>query len=138
MGALYNAKRYFTLTNVKDNLDRIGAVTSAIPTLEPVMFIAYCQGLDGSTEAGRLYGVVEIIYDIIFSELKDVPLSNQVFYPGPAPTHGLESHFETLSSMNRKSGVWVLMDQAGKSFYRGLLVQIICKIRLIVTYTNLD
>ena len=63
----YSAKKYFNVTDVKDNTDRLGAATSSNPT-ELVGFLAWVQAL-GSGSATVQANVI-IDYIVAYSEPK--------------------------------------------------------------------
>lgn len=65
----YSAKKFFNVKDVKDNLDRIGAVVTADPS-DQAFFICWAQPLDQTTtEVIRLVYTVE--YLVSFSEPKE-------------------------------------------------------------------
>lgn len=68
----YNAKRFFNLKDVKDNVARIGAAIGSNPT-EQSIFSLWFQTKDGSTQ--NQYFNVTIDYTVIFSEPKDIAQS---------------------------------------------------------------
>lgn len=68
----YSAKKFFNITDVKDNLDRIGAPNNANPTDTAVYNLVY-QTTDASTHA--LDAIVVIDYLVLWSEPKDISVS---------------------------------------------------------------
>jgi len=68
----YNAKQYFNLSDIKDNLDRLGASTGDDPAEDVILFIWF-ETQDGSTST--YYFDVTIEYTAIFSEPKALAAS---------------------------------------------------------------
>jgi len=66
--ASYDAKRFFNISDVKDNTHRIGAIVTANPT-DDAYFVCWVQGLNASSE--QFQCVVTIDYNCVFSEPKD-------------------------------------------------------------------
>lgn len=66
----YSAKRFYNVKDVKDNMNRLGSATNAVPT-EQAYFHLWHQTLDSSTDSIR-YSIV-IDYIVLFSEPKDIP-----------------------------------------------------------------
>lgn len=69
----YGAKKFFSITDVKDNTKRIGAQVTANPT-DDAFFIVWIQA---AAEAGSIETLVTIVMDFIvdFSEPKDLTTS---------------------------------------------------------------
>ena len=70
----YSAKKFFNITDVKDNLDRIGASIGDNPT-DDAYFTIYALPMNGSTDIGAFNCVVTIDYTAHFSEPRDLATS---------------------------------------------------------------
>lgn len=68
----YSAKRFHNVTDVKDNIARLGAPVGSSPT-EEAFFNIWCQTKDGATK--NFTFIVEIDYIVSFSEPKDLSQS---------------------------------------------------------------
>lgn len=68
----FSAKRYFNVSNVKDNLDNLGANTVINPQIE-AFFIVWMQSLNLSTDT--IQCMVQIDYCVDFSQPKDLAQS---------------------------------------------------------------
>lgn len=66
----YSAKQFFNITNIKDNLDRIGAAIGTSPS-EQAIFNVYAQAMDLSSDPDPVQCVAVIDYAVQFSEPKD-------------------------------------------------------------------
>lgn len=73
----FSAKKFFNLTNVKDNQDRIGALTepSGANPNDEAFFIIYTGGVSGLVDPVPLTIDVTIEYITMFSEPKSLPQS---------------------------------------------------------------
>lgn len=69
----YSAKNFFNVTDIKDNLTRIGAAVTANPA-DDAFFIVYIQATDESTTA-VVIAKIQIDYIIDFSEPKSLAQS---------------------------------------------------------------
>lgn len=69
----YSAKKFFNITNVKDNLDRLGAAFGANPT-EGAYYEIRCAGWSGA-DPGFVYVNVTIDYIVSMSEPIDLAQS---------------------------------------------------------------
>lgn len=67
----FSTKKFFNLADVKDNKDRLGAVTSQAPSDQAYLEI-FQEGVDGLTNPAAQYGVVVIDYLVYFSEPKEL------------------------------------------------------------------
>ena len=63
----FSAKKFFNISDIKDNQERIGATTSATPT-DQAFFIVWYQTLNASTQESTF--VVECDYIVEFSQPK--------------------------------------------------------------------
>jgi len=71
----YSPKRFFNITDIKDNLTRIGAATSADPA-EAAMFVIGKQGVMPSGDYGGSFQMIcQIDYIVEFSEPKQLAQS---------------------------------------------------------------
>lgn len=70
----YDAKKFFNVSDVKDNFDRFGALTSTNPT-ESAIYHIYIQSVDTVSTTPTLRGTVTIDYNVTFSEPKDLAQS---------------------------------------------------------------
>lgn len=68
----YSSKKQFNITDVKDNMDRIGAPVTADPT-EEALFNIWFFTMDNTTASPNLF--VSIDYIVEFSEPKDMATS---------------------------------------------------------------
>lgn len=72
----YSAKKYFNVTNVKDNVPRIGAPINKDPDDEAVYIIwGNTTGTHDATGSTALNVNIIVDYCILFSEPKDIPRS---------------------------------------------------------------
>ena len=69
--ATYSAKRFYNVTDVKDNVDRLGSTVTASPT-EQALFHYWLQGVN-ETINGDVDVTIE--YIVMFSEPKDLAQS---------------------------------------------------------------
>lgn len=67
--AKFSAKKFFSVTNVKDNIDEMGALVSADPT-KLAYYILWCQAFNTGTEAFSLSVVID--YVAMFSDPKSI------------------------------------------------------------------
>lgn len=67
----YSAKRFFNITDVKDNADRLGAVTTTNPS-DSAYYAISTQSLDAAAASVKTIALVQIDYIVDFSEPKDV------------------------------------------------------------------
>lgn len=67
----FSSKKFFTITDVNDNLDRVGAIMGANP-VEEGYFTIFVLPLDSTTDTGAINLLVTIDYLVEFSELKDI------------------------------------------------------------------
>lgn len=70
----FSAKKFFNLSDVKDNVSRIGAPVTASPT-DQAYFTLFALPFNSSTDTGAFNCVVTIDYIAQFSEPKDIPMS---------------------------------------------------------------
>jgi hypothetical protein len=71
----YNAKTFFNVTDIKDNVARIGANTSGGPT-EEAYFIVYVGDVNSTSTANTPFqALITMEFDVIFSEPKELPSS---------------------------------------------------------------
>lgn len=71
----FSAKQFFGITNVSDNVDRIGAVTTANP-VDDAYFRLSLMPASGSTSTLQTFNVaVQIDFKVWFSEPRTLPLS---------------------------------------------------------------
>lgn len=68
----FSAKNFFNVTDVKDNIARLGAAVNTNPT-EGAYYMCWVQTVDGDTQVMNL--VVMIDYIVSFSEPKDLAQS---------------------------------------------------------------
>ena len=68
----YSTKRFFNVTDVKDNTDRLGASFGSNPS-EEAYFNIWCQPVDKLTNTGGFTGLATIDYIVALSEPKDIP-----------------------------------------------------------------
>lgn len=73
ISANFSAKKFFNITNMKDNYDRLGAAIGASPS-ELACFILWQQSLDGATTTNANITVI-IDYIVLFSEPADLARS---------------------------------------------------------------
>jgi len=69
----FSAKRFFNVTDVKDNLDRIGSVMGSNPT-DDAYFTVYALPMDVVTDTAPVRCVAIIDYIFHLSEAKDIAL----------------------------------------------------------------
>ncbi len=70
----FEAKRFFNVTDVKDNISRLGAVVLSAPT-EEAFFTIFVGSSSAGVNPGTVYALVQLEYDVLFSEPKLLPLS---------------------------------------------------------------
>lgn len=70
--ATYDAKKFYNLKDIKDNVDRVGAATGANPG-EEAYFNIWFATLNAVTETQRFVVTMDFVVD--FSEPKDMPQS---------------------------------------------------------------
>lgn len=70
----FSAKKFFNVTNIKDNVSRIGAFVSASPP-DQAGFVLWMQSLDKATSSATIRFLVTIDYIALFSEPKDLAQS---------------------------------------------------------------
>lgn len=70
----FSAKKFFNITNITDNVDRLGANVSSNP-LEQAYFVVYTGNVDSTVDNTIQSVLVEITYIVIFSEPKELPQS---------------------------------------------------------------
>lgn len=70
----YSAKRFWNITDVKDNVKRIGADVSANPT-DDCVAVVYAQSTDYAATSSPVCVVVTMDFDVLFSEPKDLAQS---------------------------------------------------------------
>lgn len=68
----YSAKKFFSVSNVRDNVDRLGANMGADPS-EIAVFKVWQQAFDTTTQTLRCTVVID--YVVLFSEPKDIGAS---------------------------------------------------------------
>jgi len=73
--AKYSAKKFFNVTNVKDNLTRIGATVSSSPTDEAIYQVWFASATDVNLPGYIMHALVQIDYLVVFSEPKDIAQS---------------------------------------------------------------
>lgn len=74
LSSKYSAKEFFNVTDVKDNLDRLGASVTTDPN-EQAVYTLYYQASDEVSTASNLEVIVTIDYIVSFSEPKDIASS---------------------------------------------------------------
>lgn len=67
----YSAKKFFNVTNISDNFDRLGADVASSPS-EGAIFSVWAQALDLSTDLPAEQYLCVIDYIAMFSEPKDI------------------------------------------------------------------
>lgn len=72
--ATYSAKRFFNITDIKDNFEQLGAPFDNNPK-DQAYFHVWCQPVDKLTNTGGYSGVVTIDYIVDLFEPKDLPAS---------------------------------------------------------------
>lgn len=70
----FSAKKFFNVTNVTDNISRIGAPVTANPS-EQAYFIVYTGNADPLADSQAVTVLIEMEFIVIFSEPKEVPQS---------------------------------------------------------------
>lgn len=70
----YSARKFFNITDIKDNFDRLGALVSTGPT-EKAYFNVFAGSIIGSDDAPQINILVTIDYIVDFSEPKEVTQS---------------------------------------------------------------
>lgn len=68
----YSAKKFFNITDVKDNFDRLGSSFGSDPS-EQAYFNIWCQPVDKLTNTGGFTGMIVIDYIVELSEPKEIP-----------------------------------------------------------------
>jgi len=66
LGKTYDAKEWFGIKDIEDNMDRIGSPVGSNPT-EIAAFSFWCQP-GATTASGGLYLIVNIVYDVLWTE----------------------------------------------------------------------
>jgi len=74
LSANYSTKSYYNVTNVNDNVGRLGAGINANPT-ETAIFHVFQAGLDPTVPTVTVGALVEIVYTVQFSEPKELATS---------------------------------------------------------------
>ena len=67
----FSAKEFFNVTDVKDNLDRLGAAITANPT-ETAIFSIFARSLDGASDPTAFDMLVTLDYIVAFSEPTEI------------------------------------------------------------------
>jgi len=67
----YNAKKFFNITDIKDNYDRLGAKMTSNPG-EGAFYNLWCQPVDRDTDTQGYYVNVQIDYYVELSEPKEL------------------------------------------------------------------
>lgn len=67
----FNAKKFYNISNVKDNVSRIGASMGADPS-DTAVWHCWIQAQDLSSSTPVLRGTATIEYRVTFSEPKDL------------------------------------------------------------------
>lgn len=70
----YSTRKFFNVTDVKDNTARLGANTAASPT-ELAHFVVWCGSLDAGDDPPEISALIKIEYIVDFSEPKALPQS---------------------------------------------------------------
>lgn len=70
----FNAKRFFNLTDVKDNISRVGSSVLSAPT-EEAFFTVFVGSSNSVVNPGTVHALVQLEYDVLFSEPKLLPIS---------------------------------------------------------------
>lgn len=70
----FSSKKFFGITDVNDNITRVGAQMNADP-LEEAIFTVFALPIDNATDTGPLNLLVTIDYLVEFSEAKDITKS---------------------------------------------------------------
>lgn len=70
----FSTKKFFNVTNVTDNISRLGAYITANPT-ENAYFVVFNGNANGTIDPPDVTVLVEIEYIVIFSEPKELPQS---------------------------------------------------------------
>ena len=70
----FNAKSFFNITDIKDNVDRLGAAMTDNPA-ESAFFNIWAQPIDQTTNTGGFYMNVQIDYYVSLSEPKELVAS---------------------------------------------------------------
>lgn len=70
----FSTKKFFNVTDVKDNLDRLGAPISASPS-EEAYFVVFCGDHAEGEDIQGVYVMVTIDYIVSFSEPKELAQS---------------------------------------------------------------
>lgn len=74
LNGFYSAKKNFSLTNVRDNVDRVGSLFNDNPQ-EQMYFVHFLQSQDRATTAFTAFFTASIDYIVLCSEYKDLPMS---------------------------------------------------------------
>lgn len=74
VGGYYSATKFYNVKDVRDNFERIGALTSADPNELAVFFVGL-QSLDFATTSATVAVKILLEYDVSFSEPKDIASS---------------------------------------------------------------
>lgn len=70
----FSAKKFFNVTNVTDNVDRLGAQLGTNPS-EQAFFSIFAAGVDLTVNPDPLVVLVEITYTVVYSEPKELAQS---------------------------------------------------------------
>lgn len=68
----FSAKKFYNVTDIKDNIDRLGALVNSDPT-EGAYFVVYYQNITSYTDTTNFMVTIDYIVD--FSEPKNLALS---------------------------------------------------------------
>lgn len=74
MVSRFSTKKFFNVTDVKDNLDRLGAPIGSNPS-EEGYFVVFCGDSNEGEDISGVYGLVTIEYIVAFSEPKELAQS---------------------------------------------------------------
>lgn len=72
--ACYSAKKFYNVTDVKDNMSRLGNGVSTTTPADGAIFKVWCQPMDKASN-GTNYFTAIVEYIVSFSEPKDIPAS---------------------------------------------------------------
>lgn len=70
----FSTKKFFNVTNVSDNIDRLGALITANP-IEQAFFQVFTGAASSAVNPNAQTCLVEITYTVIYSEPKELPQS---------------------------------------------------------------
>ncbi len=74
MVSKFSTKKFFNVTDVKDNLDRLGAPIGSNPT-EEAYFVVWCGALDNTDDITGVNALITLEYIVSFSEPKEIAQS---------------------------------------------------------------